>query len=256
MPNADTLVTNSALHCQCYWQTKQELDAFFTILRDFEVMEGETAEEMAEDINFSPVESGVTRWHYDPNNLRMGDTIPTETAFSVSLDLSHYKVGDFIAIYSLARTDQGWVFGDSPIAAQSNVVNARTNPKFTANGNSVIKGHLDWFSVPVTIEIGETPASSFCDLYSACKIFSPSTGLTTTGPQPGFFEGNDPVEKSVRMSDQGYQVAEKYDLKTIVYSLFMAVLVIAITFVCVFCREERDGTVRIICLYIFCNYSM
>jgi hypothetical protein len=36
-------------------KTKQELDAFFTILRDFEVMEGETSEEMSEEVNFTPI---------------------------------------------------------------------------------------------------------------------------------------------------------------------------------------------------------
>eukprot|EP00571_Detonula_confervacea_P007149 CAMPEP_0172327528 /NCGR_PEP_ID=MMETSP1058-20130122/59834_1 /TAXON_ID=83371 /ORGANISM="Detonula confervacea, Strain CCMP 353" /LENGTH=954 /DNA_ID=CAMNT_0013044607 /DNA_START=137 /DNA_END=3001 /DNA_ORIENTATION=+ len=202
--------------------TKQELDAFFTILRDFEVMEGETAEEMAEDVNFTPVQSGVTRWHSSGNGADSSmATMSPETTFSVSLDLGHYKVGDVIAIYSLARTDQGWVFGDSSIPAQSNFVNARTNPQWShihansIDGGSLIKGRLDWFSVPVTIEVG---------------------------PQPGFFQGNEPIEKSVRVSDEGYEPIDTSELNVIAYSLFMAVLVIAITVCCVFCREERDGT--------------
>lgn len=65
-----------------------------------------------------------------------------------------------------------------------------------------------------------------------------------TGPRPGFFEGNDPVETSVRTSDEGYETVETSDLHVIAYSLFMAVLVLGITLCCVFCREERDGTVR------------
>ena len=92
-------------------------------------MEGETSEEMAEEVNFTPTQGGFTRWH--PSSID-GDitnvVIPPETTFSVSIDLSHYKVGDVITIYSVARTDQNWVMGDSSIPAQSNIVNARTNP--------------------------------------------------------------------------------------------------------------------------------
>jgi len=140
-------------------------------------MEGETAEEMAEDVSFTSVQSGVTRWHSSKNNnidhAAASSPIgkPPETIFSVSLDLSHYKVGDVIAIYALTRTDQGWASAGAnegkgrnanPTAAQSNVVNARTNPQWShVHSNSIdgegslIKGRLDWFSVPVTIEIGK-----------------------------------------------------------------------------------------------------
>ena len=214
--------------------TKQELDAFFTILRDFEVMEGENEEEMAEDVSFTHVQSGVTRWHSSVRDAADSSmTIPPETTFSVSLDLSDYKVGDVIAIYALARTDQDWIIphlkssfalvGGDSATAQSNIVNARTNPQWShahtnsMDGGSLIKGHLDWFSVPVTIEIG---------------------------PQPGFFQGNEPIEKSVRATDEGYEPVDVNELDAIAFSLIMAVVVIALTLICVFCREERDGTVR------------
>lgn len=210
--------------------TKQELDAFFTILRDFEIMGGETTEEMAEDVNFSPVQHGVTRWHRSASSFGMHDgaagaaTSPTallpETTFSVSLDLHHYKAGDVIAVYSLARTDQGWAFGGGTnggdgraAAAQSHIVNARTNPQwFHDHGDAVVRGRIDWFSVPVTIKIG---------------------------PQPGFFEGNGPVETSVRVTDEG--LANKSSVG-VIRALMLAVAVMAVTMCCVFCREERDGT--------------
>lgn len=63
------------------------------------------------------------------------------------------------------------------------------------------------------------------------------------GPPPGFFEGNDPIETSVRVSDEGYESVVVNELDIIAYSLVMAVVVLIITVVCVFCREERDGTV-------------
>lgn len=75
-------------------QTKQELDAFFSILRDFEVMEGENEEEMKEDVSFTPVQSGVTRWHSFINgDATMTTPVPPpEASFTVSLDLTHYQV--------------------------------------------------------------------------------------------------------------------------------------------------------------------
>jgi len=192
--------------------TKQELDAFFTILRDFEVMEGEDAETMNEEASFTPVQSGDTRWARHDHSKTDSDElfdIPHETTFTVTLDLSHYKVGDIIDIYSLARTDQGWSDesdneNGSTFTSQSNLVNARTE-----------SGRLDWFSVPVSIEIG---------------------------PRPGFFESNDPIETSIRISDQDYEAIVESDLNVIAYSLVMALIVVVITVVCVFFREERDGT--------------
>ena len=68
---------------------------------------------------------------------------------------------------------------------------------------------------------------------------------TLAGPQPGFFEGNEPIETSVRAFDEGYNEPKTESVDVIAYSLFMAVVVIAITLCCVFCREERDGTVRV-----------
>lgn len=182
-------------------------------------MGGETAEEMAEDVNFSPVQNGFTRWHHSEGSTS-STTIPPETIFSISLDLHHYKAGDIIAVYSLTRVDQGWAFDDrdsQSVAPQSNIVNARTNPLWHhVRSDSVLRGRHDWFSVPVTIEIG---------------------------PQPGFFERNVPAEKSVRITDEGFSgLPKKTSVSAIVRSLMLAFVVMAGTMCCVFCREGRDGT--------------
>ena len=131
--------------------TKQELDTFFTVLRDFEAMEGETASQMEDDVSFAPVRTGVTRWRAHAGR---GEVIPPETTFSVTLDLSDYSAGDVIAIYALARTDQGWAAGEDS-SPRSNVVNSRTNPEWSfPNG---IQGRLDFWSVPVTLTILPQP---------------------------------------------------------------------------------------------------
>jgi len=198
--------------------TKQELDAFFTILRDFEVMEGETAQEMEDDVSFTPVQNGITRWHPSQLNGKAG-VIPAETTFTVSLDLSDYKVGDVIAIYALARTDQREYTGEN--RPQSSFVNTRTNPDWShsnkgmAGSSSAVQGRLDWFSVPVTI---------------------------TIGAQPGFFQSKQPIETSLRVSDIGLVSNDSPGIEDLFYPLLAAIIVVALVFFCAFCREESDGT--------------
>jgi hypothetical protein len=199
--------------------TKQELDAFFTILRDFEMREGESAQEMEDDVSFTPIQTGVTRWHPSLLNSAARGAFPDETIFSVSLDLSDYKVGDVISLYALARADQREYAGQSP--PQSSFVNLRTNPDWSHTytgmdgSSSTIQGRLDWFSMPVTITIGE---------------------------QPGFFQNNQPVETSLRISDIGLITNYDSGMKDIVYPLLAAVVAVAVVFFCAFCREESDGT--------------
>lgn len=208
--------------------TKQELDAFFSILRDFEQMEGETEQQMETEVTFTPIQSGATRWHSAQREDKGdGVRVQPETRFSVSLDLSHYKAGDRVAIYSLVRVDQKWVHGhfsgDSiQNPPQSNIVNARSNPDWTiqhgldsSERGSAIKGRLDFFSVPVTIEIGK---------------------------QPGFFEGTDIIELSTRLSDTEFVDEDASAVGMIGYALSMAVLTIITIFTCIFCRDSSDGT--------------
>ena len=196
--------------------SKQELDAFFTILRDIEIMEGESAQEMEDDVSFTPIQNGVTRWHPSQLNSATG-VIPAETRFSVSLDLSDYKTGDKIAIFALARTDQREYSGENQ--PQSSFVNIRTNPDWSFTrmdgSSSAVQGRLDWFSVPVTITIGE---------------------------QPGFFQSQQPIETSVRISDVGLITNDNLGIEDLFYPLLAAVIVVALVFFCAFCREESDGT--------------
>eukprot|EP00956_Cyclotella_meneghiniana_P040950 scaffold210252_cov125-Cyclotella_meneghiniana.AAC.1 len=202
--------------------TKQELDAFFSILRDVEVMEGETEEQMETDVTFAPVQSGITRWH--PKHIDGDTAVRPETTFSLSLDLSRYKRGDVISIFTLARVDQKWVRGyfseegqSSP--PQSNIVNARTNPEWkilqpemdSTERQSSIKGQLDFFSVPVTVEIGS---------------------------RPGLFEGSEIIDSSIRLEDSPFIKEESNETGVIVYALIMAVVTIVAVFFCTFCREK------------------
>ena len=85
-------------------------------------------------------------------------------------------------------------------------------------------------------------------MVSCCRNHSYTDGIPShtpwhVGPQPGFFEGNEPIETPVRLSDEWHESIEKSELDVIALSLAMAMLVVVATVFCVFCREERDGTV-------------
>ena len=72
-----------------------------------------------------------------------------------------------------------------------------------------------WFSIPVTITIGE---------------------------QPGFFQSKQPIETSVRVSDIGLVSNDRTGIEDLFYPLLAAIIVVSIVFFCAFCREESDGT--------------
>jgi hypothetical protein len=80
------------------------------------------------------------------------------TTFEGSIDLSGFSSGDSIVVLVSARVDQGWSTVPTNAAPnvppQSHIVNARTNPRWSYKSNGkVVKGRLDWFSIPYTINI-------------------------------------------------------------------------------------------------------
>lgn len=221
-------------------------------------MEGESTEEMMEEASFTPVQSGFTRWHSSQSGKNEKPTVsPPETTFSVTVDLSQYKVGDVIALYALARVDQNWVHGhfgseNGIIGAtppQTNLVNARTNPDWLrihhGGDSSVIKGRLDFFCELLLVQekcICRSHVNYCVCSLSYAWLLSAVPVTIEIGPAPGFFEGKKPIETSVRPSDEAFVIEEQGLGGMVAYSLFMAVVVVAVVFFCVFCREESDGT--------------
>lgn len=83
--------------------------------------------------------------------------------FRASVPLENFNVGDKILVLASAEVDPEWK--DPPqgslarpanVSPQSHVANARTNPDYFMETNGkTIQGRLEWFSVPLTIVIGE-----------------------------------------------------------------------------------------------------
>jgi hypothetical protein len=81
--------------------------------------------------------------------------------FAASIDVSMFQPTDVIVVLAMARVDQAWANSKDPhvpdVPPQSHIVNARTNPDWHHEkpDGKVIQGRLDWFSQPLTIEMGE-----------------------------------------------------------------------------------------------------
>ena len=95
------------------------------------------------------------------------------------------KWGKFteIVVVAGARVDQAWAEQPNNIdpkqPPQSHVVNARTNPNwYHESAGKHIKGRLDWFSVPLTVVVGD---------------YDDSIGTAQGEKQPSTFEMNDRI---------------------------------------------------------------
>ncbi len=99
--------------------------------------------------------NGITRWHRSA-------TDEERTTIRATIDISDFKSGDKIAIFAVARLDQGWTeqpnkaYVGPSVPPMSHVVNARTNNEWKhVNENSIIHGRQNWFSFPLTIQISD-----------------------------------------------------------------------------------------------------
>lgn len=104
---------------------------------------------------------GRTKWHEDKAfPFTSHKDFGGGPMYSASFNIDDYEEGDVLAIFSYAKLDQYWKTQPSDVSPdvppQSHVVNARTNTDWLhERGNQTVRGRLDWFSVPVTILIGE-----------------------------------------------------------------------------------------------------
>jgi len=127
-------------------------------------------EEQMEAIDFFHIEEGIThgltRW--SPNTS--GNKTISGPLFNMSIDISNYSSGDHVAVYAMAIVDQDWasqpnnnstttsitsVVHPKQSLSMSHVVNARTNPHWShKSAGKIIQGRKRWFSLPLTLVIG------------------------------------------------------------------------------------------------------
>ena len=81
--------------------------------------------------------------------------------FSASMDVTGFAPNEKIVVMASAQVDQDWGTQPDPyeptgLRPQSHLANVRTNSNwYHKSGDKIIKGRLDWFSSPVTIELRE-----------------------------------------------------------------------------------------------------
>jgi hypothetical protein len=116
--------------------------------------------------------------------------------FRASIDLSSgFNKMDQIVVIASARVDKEWA--DAPnnvgpnVPAQSHIVNARTNPDWHHhNAGKHLVGRLDWYSIPLTIVIGDykdsigTQGDHQVDTVELFNRFGDSTATGTAGVRP------------------------------------------------------------------------
>jgi len=104
-----------------------------------------------------------------PSLSRVSDSIQkTETfgpTFQAELDVSGLSTHDKLVVLAAARVDQSWTKQPKDFAPQlppqSHIVNARTNPSWhhESSDGRIIEGRLDWYSMPLTIIVGDYKTS-------------------------------------------------------------------------------------------------
>jgi len=105
------------------------------------------------------VEQGVTRWS-DPEKFDGGGASP-DTVFKGTIDMSGFRKWDRVAVFAVAKVDQGWGEQEGKVQPdvdpQTHVVNARTNPDWNhkIDNGKFVRGRLHWMSVPIIISFSQ-----------------------------------------------------------------------------------------------------
>jgi hypothetical protein len=105
------------------------------------------------------------------------------------------KTMDQLVVIASARVDKNWAIPPSNVAPnvspQSHVANARTNPDwYHESAGKIIKGRLDWYSIPLTIVIGAYEDSigkqgdHQVNTVEVKSRFGDSTGFSKGGMRP------------------------------------------------------------------------
>lgn len=105
------------------------------------------------------VDHGKTQWHEHgaspPPAFHVDGPV-----FDSYMDVSDFELGEEIAIFAVARLDGSWTGQPKNVGPelppQAHVVNARTNPNWHhESAGKVIQGRLEWYSIPMTLVVGD-----------------------------------------------------------------------------------------------------
>jgi hypothetical protein len=173
--------------------------------------------------------------------------------FRASIPLGNMKEGDKIMVMASARVDQSWKNQPSNILPnvppQSHIVNARTDPNYHHESNGKhIQGRIDWFSVPVTVVIGDFDDSvgirnedsvNTIELYPRFSESSINKGGVKPS-QPAQKDGGVKPPKSAQKDQLWFPVALwQYLVGTLLFVAF------SICCIRCFCCRHSDGRIKL-----------
>lgn len=98
--------------------------------------------------------------HPSPTESLTGDVPTNGPLFRAAIPLDDMKQGDKVIVLATAKVDQSWKKQPAKVAPklipQSHIVNSRTDSEYYHESSGKrIRGHVDWFSVPLTVVIGD-----------------------------------------------------------------------------------------------------
>ena len=176
-----------------------------------------------------------------PEESATGIRMTNGPLFRTSIPLEKFQEGDKVMIMASARVDQSWKNQPEKvlpsIPPQSHIVNARTDPNYHHESNGKhIQGRLDWFSVPITVVIGDfkdSVGTRGVDSVNAIEIhsrFVDNRSINTGGVKP----------KSAKKDQLWFPFALwKY--------LVGIVLVVSFSICCLkwFCSRDNHNTIKV-----------
>ena len=131
----------------------------------------------------------------NPEESASGMKMTDGPLFRTSVPLADFRNGDKILIMASAMVDQSWK--DQPenispnMPPQSHIVNARTDDNYHHESNGKhIQGRVNWFSVPLTVVIGDfedsvgTRAEDSVDVVEMYSRFVGKHAFDTAGVKP------------------------------------------------------------------------
>lgn len=147
----------------------------------------EKTKKHGKQVYFTDIQTGFTEWHKESEEILEGSHNPSGTSFTATVNLSHFKHGDKIAVFALAKVDESWSsHGDydvkPDINPQTHIANVRTNPEWhyqSKDGTKAVQGRLRWFSIPVTLQLDESSTS----IIEEISVRSPAEELKATSTE-------------------------------------------------------------------------
>lgn len=181
-----------------------------------------------------------------PEDSATGIKMTNGPLFRGVVPLNDLQVGDKILVMASAKVDQSWTNQNSNIKPQvdpqSHIVNARTDSNYHHESNGKhIQGRINWFSVPLTVVIGDFDESVGTRNGDSVNVVELNTRFGENSANRG---GVTPSKSSSQKKPEKDQLW--FPVKF--WQILAGILLIgAVLFCCVkgFCSDSSDNRIKV-----------